>query len=84
MTSPVCVLDSFHFSHYYWSDAAYKFDDEVEAEIACEDDTNKTSPVKKDRINLKFYANVLGDGEFVAPWDNATFSYVNRFHFFLF
>lgn len=53
-SSPVCVADTFHFSHYYWRELAGtnsndSSDDESVTAL-------KPKPVAKDTIKLKFYA----------------------------
>ena len=54
-TSPICVQDTFHFSHYYWREIEGQNSNE-----ASDDDsttpTMKPKPVQKDTIKLKFYA----------------------------
>lgn len=55
-TSPICVQDTFHFSHYYWRE----IENQNSADASSDDDsttpTMKPKPVQKDTIKLKFYA----------------------------
>ena len=64
MTSPICVSDSFHFSHYYWKDSGYQSDDSSVTYENCDNEVYKPTPIDRERIDLKFYSQVLGDGKF--------------------
>jgi len=52
--SPICVSDTFHYSHYYWR--------EIENDSSDDEEIHKPEPVTKDCIQLKFYVQILGDG----------------------
>ena len=54
-TSPVAVVDTFHFSHYYWRE----LEGTGSGDTSDDDSTTPTfkpKPVTKDTIKLKFYA----------------------------
>ena len=54
-TSPICVQDTFHFSHYYWREIeGTNSNDSSDDESTTP--TFKPKPVQKDSIKLKFYA----------------------------
>ena len=71
-TDPICVSDTFHFSHYYWrswdlSEAANADDSSGE-----ETEVYKPKEVKSDDIKLKFYSQVMDDGSnniHFGKWD---------------
>ena len=62
-TTPICVSDTFHFSHYYWRN----HDDAEENPNSSSDEEtevvyHKPKEVKSDDIKLKFYSQVMDDG----------------------
>jgi len=60
MSSPICVSDTFHFSHYYWNEESVLGDSESEEDSP---ELLRPHPVPADTIRLKFYSQVMGDGE---------------------
>jgi len=52
---PICVSDSFHFSHYYWREHGVGSDGE-HSDSESQTEAYKPKPVPKDKIKLKFYA----------------------------
>ena len=72
-TTPICVSDTFHFSHYYWrswdlSEQQPNSDDSSGEET----EVYKPKEVKSDDIKLKFYSQVMDDGSnniHFGKWD---------------
>jgi|UPI000581A65D phosphoglycerate dehydrogenase-like enzyme/ribulose-5-phosphate 4-epimerase/fuculose-1-phosphate aldolase/SAM-dependent methyltransferase len=85
MSSPICVTDQFHFSHYYWrswdlSSGANPEEQEPQDGSDSEDDPGlpappqlyKPQPAVPEDIRLKFYNAILDDGSnniHFGKWD---------------
>lgn len=71
-TDPICVSDTFHFSHYYWR--SWDLSEAANAEDSSGEETEVYKPkeVKSDDIKLKFYSQVMDDGSnniHFGKWD---------------